>query len=438
MLLSTSVKVKWHGNNRKWYENKGHIFTKIGDEFEVKIEDLSDNNNNIKVKVKCDYENCKNPNIKFINYYIYKNSIHKHGKYYCKNCATELFARDKIKKTRLKNGKSFEQWCIDNNRENVLERWDYELNDLKPSEILYSANKYMYFKCPRELHNSELKSINDFTHGQEGSMNCNQCNAIITTHPELVRYFVNKEDTYKYSYGSQEKVNIICPNCKHIKNMYISSLVKHGMSCPKCGDGISYPEKFMFSLLEQLLNDNFQAQLSKTTFIWCDNYKYDFYIQLINGIIETNGIQHYKEFNRSQSLKEIQENDKIKKQLAKDNNIENYIIIDCRYSELEWIKSSIMNSELPTLLNFKEEDIDWLKCHECGLSSLVKEACDLWNKGMDNVLLISNKLKLSRSTITRYLKQGTILGWCNYDAKEELRKGGILTRDKNRNINKEK
>ena len=437
MLLTTTVKVKWHRNNKEWYINKNYPFTKIGDEFIVKVEDLSDKNNNIKVEVKCDCENCKNPNVKLTNWYIYKKSILKYGKYYCKNCATQLFARDKMIKTRIKNGKSFEQWCLENNRQDVLDRWDYELNDKKPNEITHSTKKKYYLKCPRGLHKSELKSICDFTGGQEGSIYCNRCNAIITTHPELVRYFVNKEDTYKYSYGSQEKVNIICPNCKHIKNMYISSLVKHGMSCPKCGDGISYPEKFMFSLLEQLLNDNFQVQLSKITFIWCDNYKYDFYITLINGIIETNGIQHYKEFNRSQSLKEIQEKDKIKEQLAKDNGIKNYIVIDCRYSELEWIKNSILNSQLPKLLNFKEKDIDWLKCHECGLSSLVKEVCDLWNKGMDNVLLISNKLKLSKSTITRYLKQGVILGWCNYDAKEELRKGGILTRDKNRNINKE-
>ena len=72
---------------------------------------------------------------------------------------------------------SFEQWCLNNNRQDVLDRWDYELNDCKPSEILYAtANKY-YFKCPKYLHESELKQISSFTSGQEGSMDCKLCNS---------------------------------------------------------------------------------------------------------------------------------------------------------------------------------------------------------------------------------------------------------------------
>lgn len=33
-------------------------------------------------------------------------------------------------------------------------------------------------------------------------------------------------------------------------------------------------------------------------------------------------------------------------------------------------------------------------------------------------------LKLDRKTIAKYLKQGNKLGWCNYDAKEEMKKSG--------------
>jgi len=72
---------------------------------------------------------------------------------------------------------SFKQWCLDNNKQDVLNRWDYELNNCKPSEILYAtANKY-YFKCPKDLHESELKQISSFTSGQEGSMDCKLCNS---------------------------------------------------------------------------------------------------------------------------------------------------------------------------------------------------------------------------------------------------------------------
>jgi IS30 family transposase len=66
--------------------------------------------------------------------------------------------------------------------------------------------------------------------------------------------------------------------------------------------------------------------------------------------------------------------------------------------------------------------IDWNKAETFALSSLVKTACDLWRDTTYNIIEISKKMKLHRSTIRRYLKQGTKLGWCNYDSKKEMNK----------------
>jgi uncharacterized protein YaeQ len=154
------------------------------------------------------------------------------------------------------------------------------------------------------------------------------------------------------------------------------------------------------------------------------DYRYDFKITENNEdiIVETHGIQHYDE-NTSfkQSLKEVQENDIQKEKLAKQNGVEHYIALDCRKSELEWIKKSVMESELPTLFNFKEDDIDWLKCEEFACNSLVREVCDLYNLDK-NILTISNELKIESSTIRKYLKQGEQLGLCCYDPKEIIAK----------------
>ena len=38
-------------------------------------------------------------------------------------------------------------------------------------------------------------------------------NDIATTHPHLVKYFVNKEDVYNYTYGSGKYVKVCCPYC---------------------------------------------------------------------------------------------------------------------------------------------------------------------------------------------------------------------------------
>jgi hypothetical protein len=53
MILSEFAMVTWNNGNKKYYESKGYVFTKINDKFPVKIEDLSDCCNAI-VDCKCD------------------------------------------------------------------------------------------------------------------------------------------------------------------------------------------------------------------------------------------------------------------------------------------------------------------------------------------------------------------------------------------------
>jgi len=426
MILTKTVFTQWNPKNKKWYEDKKYIFTKWKEEFEVRVEDLQDWSR-ILIDVQCD--GCGEI-LKNITWANYKRYVKEDEKYYCNRCAYELFGKEKITKIRLDKSKSFYQWCIENNRQDVLDRWDYDLNKLKPSEISYRSQgenfKGYWFKClDNPEHISERKNIANFVVRKNGNIDCYQCNAIAVTNPELVKHLVNKEDALNYSVGTAEKLLMKCPDCGYEKPITPRRFIKSGLSCPKCSDGF-YSEKFLFSVFEQL-NLEFKTQLSKITFEWCGDYKYDNYITKINGIVETHGLQHYKENkNWITSLNETQKNDKSKEQLAKVNGIKNYIILDCRKSEMKWIKNSIMNSKLPILLNFKEDDIDWLKCHEFACSSFVKKSCDLWSSGITSTLGIANELKLNRGTVTNYLKQGVILGWCNYNPKEKQKANGIL------------
>ena len=52
-LITKTVMVKWNGKTKRHYEDLGYLYTRIGDEFEVKIEDLT-KGSNVKVKCKCD------------------------------------------------------------------------------------------------------------------------------------------------------------------------------------------------------------------------------------------------------------------------------------------------------------------------------------------------------------------------------------------------
>ena len=60
-----------------------------------------------------------------------------------------------VKNTKVKY--SFAEWCKDNGHEDWLSLWDYELNDVKPDEVAYKSGKKYWFKCPRGIHESELK-----------------------------------------------------------------------------------------------------------------------------------------------------------------------------------------------------------------------------------------------------------------------------------------
>jgi len=172
-LITKEVIIKINNKNIKHFTELEYDF-KYGDEIIIPIKHLTKWSG---TKVNCECDECGKilENIPWTNY---KKSVKEDGTYYCKSCASKLYGKDKFIKTRLKNGKSFENWCIENNRQDILDRWDYELNDCKPSEICYgSSRKKYYFKCSKGLHFSELKIINSFISGQEGSLDCKACNS---------------------------------------------------------------------------------------------------------------------------------------------------------------------------------------------------------------------------------------------------------------------
>jgi len=250
-------------------------------------------------------------------------------------------------------------------------------------------------------------------------------NDITTTNPEMICYFQGGYDEAKlYTYGSNEEIYPICPNCGRIKDkkMKIYTIYKqHSIGCT-CSDGHSYPEKFICSLLEQI-NINFIYQATRLDLSWCNNYRYDFYFEWNNEsyIIETHQLQHYKDKTRDsrRTFNDEQNIDNQKKELALKNNINHYIILDCRKSELEWIKNSVMDSKLPNLLYFKEYSIDWLKCNEFACSNLVKAVCN-YKKSNPEIMpsKIAKIFKIAHNSTINYLKQGVELGWCYYNPKE--------------------
>lgn len=280
----------------------------------------------------------------------------------------------------------------------------------------YKSYKYKCKICGYEGSMTEYDLMNKY-HG------CSCCsgktvlkgfNDIATTHPHIVKYFVDKEDAYKYSYCSGKRVLFKCPYCGSTKMKIISEIVRKDSVPCMCKDGKSYPEKFLFNVLTQS-KLKFETQYSPN---WAKNKKYDFYIPKHNMIIETHGEQHYTNHNQfRKTLKEEQENDKFKEDLARNNGIKTYIQLDCRKSTVEHIKESIHKSELINYI--KLEDIDWKEVNEFANKNIIKYVCDEYNKYNDQIPMkdIAKRVNVSYAAFHKYLKIGNELGFCVYRNK---------------------
>lgn len=250
-------------------------------------------------------------------------------------------------------------------------------------------------------------------------------NSIGVTNPELIQYFKDKDEAFKHLKGSKDKVILKCPICEQEKEEMVSTLYSVGTMGCTCGDGFSYPEKFMMECLKQT-GINFTWQLTGKHFSWIGRKRYDFYFEL-NGekyIIETHGKQHPNTLYYSEKTfgrKDEGKNDKLKYELAISNGIkpQNYIVIDCSCSEKDFISKNILNSRLNDVLNLS--NINWDNCDEVGFKNIVKQSCEMFNNGM-NTNEIMKEFNISRTTVCRYLNIGTERNWCNYTGKEEQKK----------------
>lgn len=319
----------------------------------------------------------------------------------------------------------------DDKRDLIIISREYRQQELNKKGKVYAKNwKYYKYKCNKCGYEGWILE----SHLLRGNGGCACCtnkvavlgiNTIWDTDRWMCDLGLSEEDAKKYTKGSGVYIFVKCPKCGNEKNISISSILTYKSICCLCGDGVSYPEKIIISVLNQI-GIKFTSQLSKTTFEWCSNKRYDFYFELNHKkyIIEAHGMQHYKHTGFKRKIKDEQENDKLKKELALNNGIYKYIVIDCRYSDLSWIKESIINSELANMFDLSK--VDWIKCENFALDDLVKEVCNYWNNKEENETISTigkdNIWGVGSQTIRKYIKKGTILGWCNYNPKEEKRK----------------
>ena len=315
----------------------------------------------------------------------------------------------------------------------IASMWDYSKNEnLLPQNIIKGSNIKVHWKCNKCGHESFVRVVNKVgckvCSNQEAKMGVND---IATTNPFLAKYLLNKEDSFCYSEFSGKKVDWKCIDCDTVlKQKKIADINRGVFPCPICSDGVSFGEKVLYNIL--ILN-NIEFEKEKE-FTWSNNKRYDFYIKDSSTIIEVHGEQHYNgSFSKlgGRTLDEEITNDLYKEQLAKDNGIEHYIQIKSIGMDLEKITKELLESEVCNILNINMAELNILDFTNSLFSSIVK----LWNTGY-SVMQIASKLKISKSTVRKYLKLGNNLNKCTYSTtnRYDKQKRRILKVDFSFNI----
>ncbi len=249
-------------------------------------------------------------------------------------------------------------------------------------------------------------------------------NSVYHTHPELVKYFANREDTYTHTSSSTRPVRAVCPDCGRLsdKLIKVDIISKHGGYKCLCRDNISYPEKYMLGLLESVCSRekdvSFIYQARKNDFAWAGKYIYDFAV-FIHGktiIVEAQGIQHYKATFKGQDIERTRNEDEKKRRRAiEQGNIspEDYIMLDCAQSDPDYIRDNIISSGLKKRLALVGDDFD--NANKNTKKNLTTEICAFYTDHLDMTLEeIAEHFHLCRPTITNTLVRGAKLDLCAY------------------------
>lgn len=325
----------------------------------------------------------------------------------CQKCGELL----RIKKKTLTQDKA-----ISNMIKIHGDKYDYSLVEY--------INGYSKIKIICPIHGVFEQTYNDHFSG----LGCSYCsnkkthelNCIGYKRPDLLKYFVDVEDSKKYTEFSSKIVDVKCPNCGDIRTIRISDMSTYGFNCHKCNDNISLPEKFCYNLLKELEVDFTKEKV----FNWSENKRYDFYIPSLDMVIEVHGEQHYTQSFKSLGGKSVEEekvNDNYKENLAKLNGIKNYLIVDCRNSDLNWLKDNFIK-RLSSYFNL--ENIDWKNIYLNSNKSIVVYICEQWNRYYKTHTTkdLAELLKLNQSMIANSVKRGVSLGLCEYDKEIERSK----------------
>lgn len=226
-----------------------------------------------------------------------------------KSCGCLKGQNAKYKNMNIKY--SFYDWCIDNNHQDYLDRWDYDLNTVDPWKISKASGQKVWIKCQeKDYHGSYQVTCDKFN---TSGCRCYYCNknsgkvhkfdSLGYLYPEVLEIWSDKniKTPYKYAPMSENKVWFKCKNSQHKDyQQAIHNAVMRDFRCPECIRELDcsvlqhHIEEHIYTKYKYILLHEHNCTLKpinpKTKYIM----PFDNEILELKLIIEVHGIQHYQ------------------------------------------------------------------------------------------------------------------------------------------------
>jgi very-short-patch-repair endonuclease len=213
-------------------------------------------------------------------------------------------------------------------RPDLMDEWNFEKNEISPTNVTEHSHEYAWWICKRCGYDDWFTSINTRTSLKTGCPACSgrvvtDNNRLSTLYPEIsAQWHPDKNNPLAaddVSYASNMDVWWKCPTCGREWKALICSRTRYDLGCGKCNSSLG--ERRIIDFLEQ----NDIEYIHQYKFNNCRNQRvlpFDFYLPDYNLLIEYDGILHFKDkFNNEKEFQRTLENDKIKNDYCKRNQI---------------------------------------------------------------------------------------------------------------------
>lgn len=324
------------------------------------------------------------------------NDLYKLQK--CKNC---LF-RYKESSFCKKNREYIKNFNLNNNSFKIMEEECYN----NTQKLKCKCNKgHIFYKdlahikrdqeCPYCTARSKILQIGINTFGDK--------------RPELLKYLKNPEEGFKNIANSKNKVITKCNLCGYEKETSYSYLYNNGYICQACGKSISIPNRFIRNIIlykKDILNE-YEFEYSPK---WENTkYRYDVYFEYQNKkyIIEMQGLQHKTNTWQGKNIKNQQENDKNKKELALRNGVDYYIEVESYNTSIIYLNNKIKEINEINFLWLNEEELRVIQKNMN--DSILEKVIEKYNQKL-NVKQIAKDLEINICTVDRKLNKAIELG----------------------------